>query len=480
MLTCATGWNPEFERQNNELRKLVVGQVAGWRLPGGGQARGDRMRQLPSILGVLTAWAPALPRGLARSGRFRLSRLRGRLFAKYVALVVGVVCVALLTNGAFEIWFLYHEHRASQVRIQSEQAEAAAAKIGQFVTEIEAQLGWTTQLPWTASTLEQRRVDALRLLRQVPAITEFSQFDPFGRQQIQVSRTAMSVIGSGADFSNDAKFVQSKANKLYYGPVYFRRNSEPYMSIGMAGARRDDGVSLAEVNLKFIWDVVSQIKVGEHGQAYVVDSMGRLIAHPDLSLVLRNTDLSNLAQVKAARAAAAGAMPEPGQEGVAQNLAGSRVLSAHASIPALGWIVFVELPVEEAYAPLYAEVHRTALVLLAALGLAALAGLFPAHQMVVPIQALRAGAARIGSGDLDQRIVIDTGDELEALADQFNDMAAKLRESYADLENKVEIRTHELAQSVEELQALGEVSQAVNSSLDVATVLSTIVAKAVQ
>jgi signal transduction histidine kinase len=98
----------------------------------------------------------------------------------------------------------------------------------------------------------------------------------------------------------------------------------------------------------------------------------------------------------------------------------------------------------------------------------------------VPIQALRAGAARIGGGDLDQRISIDTGDELEALADQFNDMAARLRESYADLEKKVEIRTHELAQSVEELQALGEVSQAVNSSLDVETVLSTIVAKAVQ
>ena len=85
---------------------------------------------------------------------------------------------------------------------------------------------------------------------------------------------------------------------------------------------------------------------------------------------------------------------------------------------------------------------------------------------------LRAGAARIGSGDLGQRISVKTGDELEALADQFNDMAGRLQESYADLEKKVEIRTHELAQSVEELRALGEVSQAVNSTLDLETVLN--------
>jgi signal transduction histidine kinase/CheY-like chemotaxis protein len=101
-------------------------------------------------------------------------------------------------------------------------------------------------------------------------------------------------------------------------------------------------------------------------------------------------------------------------------------------------------------------------------------------RLVRPIQALRAGAARIGSGDLASRILIKTGDELEALADQFNQMADQLQASYADLEKKVELRTRELAQSVEELRALGEVSQAVNSTLDLETVLNTIVAKATQ
>jgi signal transduction histidine kinase/CheY-like chemotaxis protein len=396
---------------------------------------------------------------------------RGRLFRKYVALILAVVCLALLANGSSEIWFSYQEHKASLIRIQREQAEAAAAKIGQFIKEIESQVGWTTQLPWSAGTIDQRRFDGLRLLRQVPAITELSQLDATGSEQLRVSRLAMDVVASKADLSKEPKFADAVAHKVYYGPVYFRRESEPYMTLALAGTRRDAGVSVAEVNLKLIWDVVSQIKVGNRGHAYVVDAKGRLIAHPDISLVLRNTDLSRLAQVQAARAAGAGQTTELLQ--VAEDVQGRRVLTAFAPVAPLGWLVFVELPVAEAYAPLYSTIERSGILLLAALALALLSGLFLARRMIVPIQALRAGAARIGSGDLSQRISIKTGDELESLADQFNDMAGRLQESYADLEKRVELRTRELA-------TLGEVSQTVNSTLELETVLSTIVAKAVQ
>jgi signal transduction histidine kinase len=386
--------------------------------------------------------------------------------------------VALLSNGVFEIWFSYQEHKASLIQVQHEQAVAAADKIGRFIKEIESQVGWTTQLPWSAGTIEQRRTDGQRLLRQVPAITELAQLDSSGKEQLKVSRLAMDVVGSQADLSQDPKFTEAVAHKVYYGPVYFRRESEPYMTLALAGTRRDAGVSVAEVNLKLIWDVILQIKVGEKGLAYVVDAQGRLIAHPDISRVLRNTDMTQLAQVKAARAASADPGAEPVQE--ATDINARKVLTAFAPVTPLGWLVFAELPVDEAYAPLYTSIQRSGALLFGGLILAFLAGLFLARRMVGPIQALRAGAARIGSGDLSQRISIKTGDELEALADQFNDMAGRLQESYAGLEQKVEVRTQELAQSVGELRALGEVSQAVNSTLDLETVLNTIVTKAVQ
>ena len=355
------------------------------------------------------------------------ARTRNRLFTKYVGLFMAVVSVALLANGIFDVVFYYREHKAALIRIQHEQAEAAAAKISQFVAEIQSQLGWTTQLPWSAGSIEQRRFDALRLLRQVPAITELSQLDLSGKERLKVSRLAMDVIDSGIDFSKNPKFTEAVAHKVYYGPVYFRRQSEPYMTLAVAGTRRDAGVSVAEVNLKLIWDVVSQIKVGEKGHAYVVGPDGRLIAHPDISLVLRNTDMSKLAQVQAASATERGESNEPLQ--IAKNIQGNDVLTAFATIKPLGWLMFVELPVDEAYAPLYAALQRLALALAAALIFAVLAGMFLARRMVGPIQALRTGAARVGSGDLSQRISIKTGDELEALADQFNEMAGKLEES---------------------------------------------------
>src|SRR5580700_8261180 len=334
------------------------------------------------------------------------SIVRSRLFVKYVVLLVAVVVLALVANGAFEVWFSYREHKSVLIDTQRLQAQAAADKIEEFITQIDSQVGWTTQLPWTDGTLDQRRFDALRLLRQVPAITELAQIDATGHEQLKVSRLTIDVVGSGIDYSNKPEFKEAVANKVYYGPVYFRRESEPYMTIALAGARRDSGVSVAQVNLKLIWDVVSKIKVGEHGYAYVVDAQGRLIAHPDISLVLRKTDLSRLPQVRAARGEVGAAQVEE-----AENIEGHDVLTAHATIAPLGWLVFVELPAQEANAPLYAALERLAWALLAALIFAVLAGIFLARRMVGPIQALRSGAARIGSGDLTQRIEIKTGDE---------------------------------------------------------------------
>src|SRR5436189_5856903 len=215
-----------------------------------------------SVLGFVKAWrsskraetAVADVSQQAASGA-PITKTRRRLFTKYVALFVAVVCVALLSNGVFDVFFYYQEHKAALIRIQREQAEAAAAKIGQFIKEIESQLGSTTQLPWSAGSIEHRRFDALRLLRQGPAITELAQLDASGKERLRVSRLAMDVVASGADLSSDPKFAEAVAGKVYYGPVYFRRESEPYMTLAIAGTRRDAGVSVAEVDLKVIWEV---------------------------------------------------------------------------------------------------------------------------------------------------------------------------------------------------------------------------------
>jgi hypothetical protein len=121
-------------------------------------------------------------------------KTRRRLFAKYVALFVAVVCLALLSNGVFDVFFYYQEHKAALIRIQREQAEAAAAKIGQFIKEIESQLGWTTQLPWSAGSIEQRRFRCLAdCCDKFPPSPSSPQLDATGKERLRVSRLAMDV-----------------------------------------------------------------------------------------------------------------------------------------------------------------------------------------------------------------------------------------------------------------------------------------------
>jgi class 3 adenylate cyclase/HAMP domain-containing protein len=395
--------------------------------------------------------------------------LREGLFAKYVMSLVGLVVFVLAVNGATETWISYRATKTTLIDAMSEKAEATSKRVDQSIFELERQISWVTRA--SVDTVEKRRADYAQLLNQISAVSQLSQLNGQGREVLRLSRTQIAV-NSNIDLARDPRFVEAVARGVSFSPAFFV-SSRPFMSISVAHSGFNAGVTVADIDLSFLSDFLGDTQVGKTTFAYVVDPRGQVLATssrgPDIG-----QDLSKLPQVAALIA------PEgqPVTSGTDAN--GYSVMTTSSTVPKLGWIVFFEQPTAQALAPIRDQLVRVALLIGLGLIIAILAGTVLARRMLIPINALRRGARRLGAGDFTQRIEVNTKDELEELADQFNSMAGQLGQTYSDLEAKVEERTRDLAQSIGELKVLEEVGRAVSSSLDLNAVLPTVASRALE
>ncbi|MEH2542622.1 MULTISPECIES: adenylate/guanylate cyclase domain-containing protein [unclassified Bradyrhizobium] len=349
-------------------------------------------------------------------------RFRG-LFQKYLLVLFMAVAIPLAVNGIIEAWFGYRDQRARLDQLLGVQATSAAAEIHDFIFGITNQLGWFVQVPWSDEPDERRRTEALRLLRQAPAIVDLALIDHKGLERLYVSRIGLNRIESRADRSADPAVVGARSAQVWFSDVSYHRGSEPHLTVAVVGNRPSVGAVVAEVNLKLIWDVISAIKVGKSGFAFVLDRPGRLIAHPDISLVLRGAEEATSKPFRIIRDAIG---PAGAGFATSRDAEGREIAAVAAPVAGPDWTVIVEQPLSEAYAPIYAALWRTATLLAAGTIFAALLAYALAHRMTEPIRVLEEGTERIGAGSFDHRISIETGDEFQRLANSFNKMAAEL------------------------------------------------------
>ena len=410
-----------------------------------------RARIAAMLTGADSAAAPAPPApDVAVDGLPHVATPPRRTLARrYALLLCGVTLMLLVVSGLSEASFGYREARAHIAELQSVQAEGAAKEIAGYLSAIEVGLRDVAKMPWGSAGFgpAQRREEFYRLMQLAPAIIDLQVVDAQARERLSVSRREDDRSETLRPFEEPGLLPVSAAVPLRYGRTFHREDLSPMMRMAVF-----DGSSaiVATVDLRLLGEVVSRLRIGKQGAAYIVDASDVLIAHPHATEVLRRPDLRIFDAVRRARAAhwsqdATLALSDT------QDLQGRPVIATAARIEAPDWLLIVEQPRAEALHPVLEALARTGL--LVALGgvAAVIAGVLFARRMAAPIVTLRRATARIAGGDLSSPIEVHSRDEIEDLAHDFNLMAARLRESYAGLEAKVVQRTIQLSEARDKL-----------------------------
>jgi signal transduction histidine kinase len=379
-------------------------------------------------------------------------RLHHRLIWKYTAVVVLLVAAAIVSVGVTELYFSYEDSKLAVSGVEADKASSAADSIDQFIREIVDDLDSVAGSPVDPDR-SVRLQEFGGLLQRQKVFSELIYLDASGRDCVHAYSFEINKIETddcGDDRSNSPEFLRTVADQRYFGDIAFDdRDGRPHMTLAVAEQAPGAGVIVADVDLGSVVDAIDRSRIGEAGYAYAVNARGELIAHPDKNLVLAHTSFAALPQVRAALDGAATARADVVTTG--RDPDGIEVLSAYQRVDAPGWWVFVEEPISEAFAPIESAIWRTALLLVVFLLVAIVTSVLLARNLVRPIESIQVAAAKIGSGALDQRIEMSSRDELGALAEEFNRMAARLQASYVGLEQQVQERTRELASALAKL-----------------------------
>jgi signal transduction histidine kinase len=347
-----------------------------------------------------------------------------KIATRFALLLALAAVVPLLAYGALSITSLQASAQATVSQGNLGVARRAAEEIELYVTSsvrifnsVAADLQETGLEPW-----QQERILRNHVLL-FPEFSELTLATPDGMPVVSSRLIPPVVTLPGADSTVMAGALLS--------PFSIDNDLLPTATVASQAGGGTRGWLVGRLQLEQLWRIVDNIRIGEQGYALVVTDDGRLLAHGDpdqKSSVARGDDLSRHVLV----AAAPGAATTDGRTAEYDGSRG-RTLGAAVRIPSLGWTVIVEQPREEAFAvPL-----RTRQQLGFAIGLALLAmlvtGYFWGRSFIAPILRLTRGTRALAEGRLDERVHVESRDELGQLGVAFNNMADRLVELQADV-----------------------------------------------
>ena len=271
--------------------------------------------------------------------------------------------------------------------------------------------------------------------------TIVSEFDLFNK--ISILDTLGKLIAS-TSFDEEVSgnlsgngFVSSVLNgQSYHSDVYVTEEHLPMLDIYEPIILHNEvvGILYAVVDLKAMWDLVQDNKVGENGEAFIFNKEGVFIAHTDPKNVYLKKYFQNreiLDKIK---------QGENGQTiyTTEQNV---EMVAAYAPIGNFGWGAMTQQPTSEAFAPARSMRLRVFQSILGSVLLASLLAFFYTKWIVKPVNHLVSGMVRFSRGELNYRVEKVSSDEIGTLAENFNEMADRLIEFQNTLKRTERLET---------------------------------------
>ena len=422
------------------------------------------------------SWRP----GQGRSGQGLAGRLAWAfiLLAALSLLTVGLALIVLSRNAQID---------QIAIRQQKTANEAALATSSYLRQARDSLMVYAHSKRLLAMSASAQQSELRAILEQNPDLfEEVTLVDADGRERGRVSQFYTYLEQELASQAASPAFQQAIAGQVYVSTQVdiSPQSGLPVLTVAVPHeADFSRGVLIAAVSVKGMWDTLGRVEVGQTGYAYIIDhTTGQLVAHSNLSryLQLRGQDVGHVSIVQQLLAATGASATPPSPRPQYTGLEGEEVIGAGAPFEETGWLMIAELPTREALASVRNMVYLLAGLLVAGILVAAGVGLLLPRRLVRPLVALQQGARQIEKGHLDYLLDVNTGDEIEDLANAFNDMAAALSSSRAEveqyghqLEAKVDERTSELAQATDEmrrrtlqLETSAEVARAITSVRD--------------
>ncbi len=356
--------------------------------------------------------------------------------------ITAVVLPAATIAGSL-MWIGRTALTESLYREQSETARRISDRISIHMEHVRSVLSIGASEPGLAVFPRRRQEESLRrLLRWQDSFKEAFLIDEHGQETAKLTSQRNRFVPAAMLISrkNRAEYLSPMQDgKIFVSEPFFAADRLPYLLAACPVSGRK-AVLVARVSLANLWDLVNEVQQGQPGIAYIVDTKGNLIAHPDSLKVQSHTNLENTEIVRSFLEGRVG----HDSFGVHRNERGEKVVALTLSVPDLRWAVVMETPTRDAYAAIrlmQRQVIRWTLICTVAVLIFAF---WRVRQITRPVKLLEDGVRKISQGELNLRLDIDTRDEIERLSHAFEKMADSLRELETMRRDLISMIVHDL------------------------------------